>query len=215
MNKERLWRFGIYLVGLVALALGVTLNTKAGLGISPVTAVPYSISGALSVSFPVTVFLVYTVMLILQFILKGKNREWRDLLQIPFSFVFSAFLEWFEMLVSVQFTALWQNLLLLMVATVFIGAGAAMMVAMRLVPNPPDGVIFAVALVTNKDLGLLKNILDIVCVAIAIAVDVLFTGHLSSVGLGTVVVMVFTGRVVYVFNRFFRKRLVQLAGQNL
>ena len=214
MKKERFWRFGIYFVGLVALALGVTLNTKAGLGISPVTAVPYSISNALSVSFPVTVFLVYTVMLILQFALKGKNREWRDLLQIPFSFVFSAFLEWFEMLVSVQFTALWQNLLLLMVATVFIGAGAAMMMAMRLVPNPPDGVIFAVAMVTNKDLGLLKNILDLVCVAIAIAVDVLFTGHLSSVGLGTVVVMIFTGRVVYVFNRFFRNRLVQLAGLN-
>ena len=49
-------------------------------------------------------------------------------------------------------------------------------------------------------------------VAIAVAVDLVFTGRLSSVGIGTFIVMVFTGRVVYVFNRFFRKKLVKLAG---
>ena len=194
------------------MALGVTLNTKAGLGISPVTAVPYSIAHAFNISFAMTVFLVYAVMLVIQFVLKGTKREWKDLLQIPFSFVFSAFLEWFETLMEVSFTTLWQNLLLLSAATVCIGAGAAMMVAMRMVPNPPDGVIFAVGMVTGKDLGLLKNILDLVCVAIAVAVDLVFTGRLSSVGIGTFIVMVFTGRVVYVFNRFFRKKLVKLAG---
>ena len=127
------------------MALGVTLNTKAGLGISPVTAVPYSIAHALHISFAMTVFLVCAVMLVIQFLLKGSKREWKDLLQIPFSFVFSAFL-------------------------------------------------------------------DLVCVAIAVAVDLVFTGRLSSVGIGTFIVMVFTGRVVYVFNRFFRKKLVKLAG---
>lgn len=80
-------------MGLITLTLGVTLNTKAGLGISPVTAVPYSIAHALDISFAVTMFLVYAVMLVIQFVLKGTRREWKDLLQIPFSFVFSAFLE--------------------------------------------------------------------------------------------------------------------------
>ena len=93
MKKEKLWRYGIYSIGLITLALGVTLNTKAGLGISPVTAVPYSIAHAFNISFAVTVFLVYAVMLVIQFVLKGTRREWKDLLQIPFSFVFSAFLE--------------------------------------------------------------------------------------------------------------------------
>lgn len=212
-KKQWTLRFFIYSVGLMILALGVTFSTKAGLGISPITAVPYSIANAFPViPFSVSVFLVYAVMLAVQFAVKGKRREWRDLLQIPFSFVLSAFLEWFGALFDLRFDALWQNLLLLALATVCIGAGAAMMVAMHMVPNPPDGVIYAVHLVTGRDMGLLKNLLDLLCVAIAAAVDLVFTGRLTSVGLGTVVVMVLTGRVVYVFNRLFRRRLIRLAG---
>lgn len=212
-KKQWTLRFLIYSVGLMILALGVTFSTKAGLGISPITAVPYSIANAFPViPFSVSVFLVYAVMLAVQFAVKGKRREWRDLLQIPFSFVLSAFLEWFGALFDLRFDALWQNLLLLALATVCIGAGAAMMVAMHMVPNPPDGVIYAVHLVTGRDMGLLKNLLDLLCVAIAAAVDLVFTGRLTSVGLGTVVVMVLTGRVVYVFNRLFRRRLIRLAG---
>jgi len=212
-KKQWTLRFLIYSVGLMILALGVTFSTKAGLGISPITAVPYSIANAFPViPFSVSVFLVYAVMLAVQFAVKGKRREWRDLLQIPFSFVLSAFLEWFGALFDLRFDSLWQNLLLLALATVCIGAGAAMMVAMHMVPNPPDGVIYAVHLVTGRDMGLLKNLLDLLCVAIAAAVDLVFTGRLTSVGLGTVVVMVLTGRVVYVFNRLFRRRLIRLAG---
>ena len=212
-KKQWTLRFLIYSVGLMILALGVTFSTKAGLGISPITAVPYSIANAFPViPFSVSVFLVYAVMLAVQFAVKGKRREWRDLLQIPFSFVLSAFLEWFGALFDLRLDALWQNLLLLALATVCIGAGAAMMVAMHMVPNPPDGVIYAVHLVTGRDMGLLKNLLDLLCVAIAAAVDLVFTGRLTSVGLGTVVVMVLTGRVVYVFNRLFRRRLIRLAG---
>lgn len=212
-KKQWTLRFLIYSVGLMILALGVTFSTKAGLGISPITAVPYSIANAFPViPFSVSVFLVYAVMLAVQFAVKGKRREWRDLLQIPFSFVLSAFLEWFGALFDLRFESLWQNLLLLALATVCIGVGAAMMVAMHMVPNPPDGVIYAVHLVTGRDMGLLKNLLDLLCVAIAAAVDLVFTGRLTSVGLGTVVVMVLTGRVVYVFNRLFRRRLIRLAG---
>ena len=212
-KKQWTLRFLIYSVGLMILALGVTFSTKAGLGISPITAVPYSIANAFPViPFSVSVFLVYAVMLAVQFAVKGKRREWRDLLQIPFSFVLSAFLVWFGALFDLRLDALWQNLLLLALATVCIGAGAAMMVALHMVPNPPDGVIYAVHLVTGRDMGLLKNLLDLLCVAIAAAVDLVFTGRLTSVGLGTVVVMVLTGRVVYVFNRLFRRRLIRLAG---
>ena len=212
-KKEWALRFFIYAVGLMTLAVGVTFSTKAGLGISPITAVPYSVANAFpAIPFSVSVFLVYAVMLILQFAIKGKRREWRDLLQIPFSFVFSAFLEWFGTLFDLGFETLWQNLILLTLATVCIGVGAAIMVAMHMVPNPPDGVIYAVHMVTGRDMGLLKNLLDLLCVAIAAAVDLVFTGRLSSVGLGTVVVMVLTGRVVYAFNRLFRRRLKRLAG---
>ena len=37
-------RYIIYFIGVVILATGLTLNTKAGLGVSPIISVPFSIS---------------------------------------------------------------------------------------------------------------------------------------------------------------------------
>ena len=75
-KKQWTLRFLIYSVGLMILALGVTFSTKAGLGISPITAVPYSIANAFPViPFSVSVVLVYAVMLAVQFAVKEKRRE--------------------------------------------------------------------------------------------------------------------------------------------
>ena len=44
MNKKMVIRIIIYVAGLLVLALGIILNTKAGLGVSPIISVSYSIS---------------------------------------------------------------------------------------------------------------------------------------------------------------------------
>ena len=44
MNKKMVNRIIIYVAGLLVLALGIILNTKAGLGVPPIISVSYSIS---------------------------------------------------------------------------------------------------------------------------------------------------------------------------
>lgn len=44
MNKKMVNRIIIYVAGLLVLALGIILNTKAGLGVLPIISVSYSIS---------------------------------------------------------------------------------------------------------------------------------------------------------------------------
>lgn len=44
MNKKMINRIIIYVAGLLVLALGIILNTKAGFGVSPIISVSYSIS---------------------------------------------------------------------------------------------------------------------------------------------------------------------------
>lgn len=41
MKKENLFRWTIYVIGILVLAMGLTLNTKAGLGVSAIISVPY------------------------------------------------------------------------------------------------------------------------------------------------------------------------------
>ena len=211
MKKTTVWRAGIYSAGVATLALGVIFCTKTGLGIAPTTSVGYSVSGAFGIEFAVANFIFYCLLIALQFVLRGKNRRWRDLLQLPFSFAFSAMLGLFENVIQVP-DLLWQRFVLLAVSITLIGLGVCLMVNMRLVPNPADGLADAVGWALKKDLGLGKNILDFCCVATAFLVDALFGTLWSSVGIGTVIFMIFIGRAVHFFNRLLRERILSLAG---
>ena len=211
-NKKFLWRGGIYAAGLMILSIGITLRTKTGLGVSTVTSIPYAISRAFDLNFSVMTFLIYAFFVAIQFLLKGKNRRWLDLLQLPVSIAGSAFLQWFGTLIPLQFDALWQNLIMMVFAIVFTGVGISMMVNMELVPNPPDGLTQAISIAIKKDMGFAKNVLDLGCVAVALAVDLLFSKALVSVGIGTILSMIFIGRVVAVFGHRFKEPMRKLAG---
>ena len=83
---------------------------------------------------------------------------------------------------------------------------------MDLVPNPADGVPFVISRVTKKEMGLVKNLVDAACVAISLAADLLLSGRITSQGLGTIVAMIFNGRAIAVFDRFFKEKVKNLAG---
>ena len=73
-------RVAIYLFGMVLLALGITLNTQAGLGASAIVSVPYTISQGTGMNFANLTLIVYCVLVVAQFFIKGKNRRWIDAL---------------------------------------------------------------------------------------------------------------------------------------
>ena len=51
MKKQNVYRISFYILGLLILAMGLTLNTKAGLGVSPIISVSYSISTIFHLNF--------------------------------------------------------------------------------------------------------------------------------------------------------------------
>lgn len=210
--KTYFFRGGIYAVGLILLSMGITLSTKTGLGVSSITSVPYAISHAFDLNFSVMTFLIYAFFVAVQFVIKGKNRRWLDLLQLPVSIAFSGFLQWFGALIPLQFDALWQNMIMMVFAILFTGVGISMMVNMEIVPIPPDGLTQAMSVAMKKDMGFAKNLLDLGCVAVALTVDLMFSKALISVGIGTILSMIFIGRVVAVFGRHFREPMRKLAG---
>ena len=212
MKRERVFRGAFYVTGEALTALGSTLSPKAGLGVSPPTAVPFAIYNGTGFKFSVMCFVVSSLMIVLQFILRGKNSRKRDLLQLPLNVMFSVFLEWFDTLFTLHPMLLWQKLLVMALSIVCTGSGVFLMVNMHLVPNPPDGLTQVLSEVLNKELGITKNLFDFTCVAIAVLVDILLNGRLLSIGLGTVVAMVFIGRTVSLLNHIFRGKLLALAG---
>lgn len=173
-KQQTFARWGFYLLGMVLLALGLTLNTKTGLGASAIVPVPFTVSQATGWDFGNLTLVVYCLFVAAQFLIKGKNRRWTDLLQIPLSIVFTRFLNIFAAAIPYQSGNLPADIALLVVAIIFTGIGAAMTVAMQLIPNPGDGIVGTIAAVTGKELGFCKNCFDLGCVSLSLIIGLCF-----------------------------------------
>lgn len=219
MLSHRTIRHFIYGGGIFLLAVGITLNTKAGLGVSPVISIPYGLAqiGRLNLGF--VTFLVYTLFVGVQLLMKKTVRRWDIWLQLPFSLVFSICLNlcsagYDRMLGQVggENAGLLQQLLVLGAGILLTAAGVAMMVDMKGVPNPADGLAKALGEALHRDMGLGKNLLDLSCVAVTCLAGLVLAGEVVGIGLGTLVAVIGVGRCIAGFQLLFRDRLCRAAG---
>ena len=203
-ESNRLFRWLFYLLGLLILAVGLTLNTKNGQGVTPIVSVPYCISQLSGLNFGNMTLLIYCLFVAAQFLIKGKKARWTDLLQVPLSIVFTRFMNLFDRLLDFEPQGA--------AATLCTGVGAAMSVNMNLVPNPGDGIVAALAQRTGREMGLVKNCFYLLNVCLTLAMGFAFAQPFCGIGLGTLLAMVGVGRVIALFNRFCRLPLGRLAG---
>lgn len=74
-EKQKKWilRIALYLIGIMVLALGITLNTKTNLGVSPIISMPYAVAQIFGYETGTAVFVAYLIFIVLQIVLlKGK-----------------------------------------------------------------------------------------------------------------------------------------------
>lgn len=206
-------RWVIYLAGMISLAAGLTLNTKTGLGASAIVSVAHTISLCTGFTLGNITLVTYVLFIAAQFVLKGSKRNWLDLLQLVVSVVFTRVLDFMKTAVTYQSgQSLVSDLLLLVLAIVLTGTGAAMVLSMELVPNPADGIVNAISMRSGKEVGICKSCFDIVNVAVALLIG-LFNGNaLMGIGIGTVISVLCIGRYISIFNKFFRHKLRAAAG---
>ncbi len=215
MEKRKLaYRWGIYLAGMTLLALGITLTTLAGLGASAIVSVPYTISCGFGLSFANLTLIFYCSFVGAEFIIKGRQRSLLDLLQIPVSIVFTRFMALFQAAIGYQSGFLPTDLLVLLLGILLTGIGAATAVDMQLIPNPGDGIVNSISIRSGKELGFCKNCFDLGCVTCALLIGTLFGSPLLGIGLGTLLSMLGVGRVMAIWNRMGKQKLLKLAGLN-
>lgn len=234
MKKSSVYRGCFYVAGLLILALGIILNTKSGLGVSPIISVSYSISTILGMNFGNMTFVLYTVFVIIEMLLhtyrnhrqystEGKALEAAvkkslpltlgiDLLQLPLSLVFTRFMNLFSAWIPAPSHGFWSQILVLCGGIICTGIGAAMSLNMRIIPNPGDGIVQAIADCIHRSVGFTKNCFDLLNICITISVGLIFAHKLIGIGLGTVVAVLGVGRVIALFNHLFMQKMTQTAG---
>ncbi len=203
-------------------ALGIILNTKSGLGVSPIISVSYNVSMILGVNFGNMTFVLYTVFVLIEVLIhialkKGQGKELlitlgKDLLQLPLSLVFTRFMNLFSAWIPAPENGFVLQLLVLVAGIICIGIGAAMSLDMRIIPNPGDGIVQAIADCIRKTVGFTKNCFDLFNICISISVGLIFAHRLIGIGVGTVLSVIGVGRVIALFNHLFMGKLTKLAG---
>ena len=213
MKRQRLLiRIVFYIIGMLILALGLTLNAKTLLGVSPVTSLPYTVSLILGVNFGNTVFISYLVFVGIELVLIKRSDRAFVLLQIPISLLFTRLMNVFDILITLRVSNTILNYSLLLIAITFTGVGAATTLSTKLIPNPVDGVVLAFAEYFHKKLGLVKNIFDFTNALIAFSLGCIVGNPFLGVGIGTVFCVFGVGRIIAVFNRYMKPWIQKKTG---
>ena len=224
-KKQTAYRIIIYAAGLIILALGITLNTKCGLGVSPIISVAYSVSVITNISIGNTTLIWYSVFVLIEVIIHGIKKYGgkqivSDILQVPLSLVFTRFINLFSGCIlqldmeckGTVWGTIWMRIIVLLIAIILTGIVAAMSLNMRIIPNPGDGIVQTVADCIGKTVGFTKNIWDIFMIILTCCVSLIFAHHIIGIGIGTLLAMLGVGRVIAIFNHFTMLKMLDKAG---
>ena len=204
---EKLKRYLIFLVGLFVNSLGVSLITKANLGTSPISSIPY----VLSLNFPFTLgnFTIFfsIFLIVLQLIILRKNFKLEHILQIPVSIIFGYFIDLTMILFSwVNPEAYIMKIVYLLIGCLILGVGVYMEVLADVVMLPGESFVRAIVLTWKTNFGTTKICFDVSMSVIAAVLSFVFAGRLAGVREGTVIAALLVGFIA----RLIGKKLVFL-----
>lgn len=203
-NKtELIKRYIFLLVGLFVNGLGVSFITKAGLGTSPITSIPYT----LSLGFTPTVgmfTLVFNIFLvILQVILLRRNFQLQNLLQLPIIALFSFFIDLtMSLLGFMQPETYAMKVVSLIVGCLILGFGVFMEMAANVAMLPGEATVRAVSDVFSTDFGKTKIAFDSSMTIIAAILSFIMFKHLDGVREGTIVAAILVGFIARLFKKY-------------
>lgn len=203
MNKaELVRRYVLFLFGLFVNSLGIALTTRANLGTSPITSVPY----VLSIRFPLSLgmfTLFFSLLLIaIQLIILGKRFPKQFLLQLPVIPIFSVFIDlsmamfWF-----VDPQTYPAKICSLLLGCLVLGFGVFIEVAANVVMLPGECTVKSISTRWNTNFGKTKVAVDVTMSVTAAVIGLILFHTLTGVREGTFISALLVGTIA----RFFGK----------
>lgn len=203
---DKLKRYVIFFVGLFVNSLGVSFVTKANLGTSPISSIPY----VLSLNFPMTLgnfTILFSLLLIgLQLIILRKNFKLEHALQIPISVAFGYFIDFtMDLLQQVNPQFYGTKLLVLFVGCVILGFGVYLEVLANVAMLPGESFVRAVSDTWNFEFGVTKIGFDVSMSVIAAVISLVFVHSLYGVREGTIIAALLVGYMARTFGKMFAR----------
>lgn len=195
-KKDIFQRVGIYVLGIFLVSLGIVLCKKCGLGISPISSIPFVLDKITPVTFGDLTMFFHFGNIALQMFLARNIRNPKLWMQVPLAFVFGWVIDWMDQRLVIDNAVLLFQLIVLVMSIVFTALGMVCMIDMNLIQNPPDGTVQKISILLKKELGTVKTVYDIICVVISGALGLLFLHEISGFGIATIASAIFVGKTI-------------------
>lgn len=223
--KGMFLRYSVFLVGLYFLSLGIVCIVTSSLGTTPISSVNYVVSLNTPLTLGMATFMLNMLLIIGQFALVHGCGTRRDrveiLLQIPFSFLFSAFIDFNMAIMSgVEVAGYPMALGLLAAGCVSQAIGVTLEVKPDVAIMSAEGFVKYASWRYNRPFGKLKVWFDVSLVSCAALLSVVMAGRIDGIREGTVIAALSTGYLVtflskYVFTRSNMRSLRHAVGKVL
>lgn len=199
---EKLKRYIIFLIGLFIMSLGVSFVTKANLGTSPISSIPYVLSLNFSLTLGQFTIIFSLFLIILQLIILKKNFKPEHILQIPISIIFGYFIDLTMLMLSfIHPERYFSSILYLLAGCIILGFGVYMEVLADVAMLPGESFVRAISSTWKTDFGITKIIFDISMTISAGILSFIFAHQLDGIREGTVIAALLVGFIARLFGR--------------
>lgn len=215
--KSIVFRYCCFIIGLFFLSLGIDFIVTSALGTTPISSINYVLSLNTPMTLGVATFAFNMLVIAGQFWLVrglGSRKDYVEImLQIPFSLLFSAFIDLNMMwIIHIPVTGYAVSLLLLATGCICQAIGVVMELKPNVAIMSAEGFVKYFCRRYGKDFGHTKVVFDISLVTGAMLLSLAFCGHIEGVREGTVVAALCTGFLVnFLARHVFTRRNIKRA----
>ena len=174
--------------GMLVATAGIVFITRAGLGTTPISTVPFTVGEITGLTFGEATLAVNILFVLVQWVLLRSRFHYSSFFQIPIVSVFSWFIDlhmgWTAWIGDDPYVVrfLWGLL-----GNLFLALGIYWQVASKTIVQPGEGMVLAFSVVLRKSFGTVKVWNDVTLVLLAVVLGFVFLGHVAGVREGTVV----------------------------
>lgn len=196
-KAELVRRYLFFIVGLYVNSLGIALITRANLGTSPISSTPYVLSlwhPAMSLGMFTLFFSLFLIAL--QLVILGRRFPKQFWLQIPVSFLLSAFIDLSMSLLSFVNPHVYPlEIISLLLGCLVLGFGVFMEVAANVVMLPGECTVKSITMRWHTDFGKTKVCVDVTMVVVAAVLGFILCGKLTGIREGSVISALLVGMI--------------------
>lgn len=204
--KDVIKRYLVFIVGLYFLAAGIVLIVRSALGTTPISSINYVISLNTPLSLGTCTFIINMILILGQFWLIRKNKSRQDtieiLLQMPFSFIFSAFIDFnMAMTSDLHPTNYGMSIMLLLSGCLVQSIGVVLELKPKVAMMSAEAFVKYASRHYNKEFGKFKVYFDVTLVTLAVILSLILTQGIQGVREGSLIAACITGYVVSFLNQ--------------